>query len=120
MQSWNFLCPSTLLFTIGLCAIPGYKPDARGEASPIHEKQPVTPNPSLLQRLTMETIPPILHRSQPLLVAVLIEHALGVLLLPLQLGSVGRQLPHSLAVELNLPSEGFIQAHQLIHALEGL
>lgn len=68
----------------------------------------------------MEIIPPIFLHSQALLVAVLIEHALGILLLPLQLGSVGRQLPHSLAVELDLPSEGFVQAHQLVHALEGL
>lgn len=63
---------------------------------------------------------PLFLHSQGLLVAVFIEHALGVLLLPLQLGPVRRQLPHSLPVELDLPGEGFVQAHQLIHALEGL
>ena len=120
MQNWSSLSPGTLLFTTGLHAIPGYKSDTHGEASPVHEKQLVTPNASLLQRLTTETPPPIFLRSQALLVAVLVKHALGVFLLPLQLGSVGRQLPHSLAIELNLPGEGFVQAHQLVHALEGL
>lgn len=42
-----------------LHAIPSYKSDTQGEASPVCAQVEVaTPNLSLLQRLTMETIPP--------------------------------------------------------------
>lgn len=100
-----------------LHAIPGYKSETRGGTSPC-KRSSQQPNLSLGHNYRSNTISSL--PSPALLVVVLIKHALGILLLPLQLGPVGRQLPHSLAVELDLPSEGFVQAHQLIHALEGL